>query len=191
MCVAVVVLVLRSVCHEFLSDLVLYSFHQFHDCFVQVPLFPKYTPPVVQRNLKSCVQVSQSMSSLMQIVGNDKECVSVWSLLCVLCLWLLKCISRTETQLRRIALNHQPWWQRPGTTKGFAYVPHVLRVLRQLFVLVHFNFISVFIVQDYVDLATSYITRNIADVKGYITTHEDVFKSVSFLTTCSIFYCLF
>ncbi|KAH8942310.1 hypothetical protein BDL97_14G092300 [Sphagnum fallax] len=31
--------------------------------------------------------------------------------------------------------------------------------------------------QDYVDLATSYITRNIADVKGYITTHEDVFKS--------------
>ncbi|CAK9204856.1 unnamed protein product [Sphagnum troendelagicum] len=59
---------------------------QFHDCFVQVPLFPKYTPPVVQRNLKSCVQ-------------------------------------------------------------------------------------------DYMDLATSYVTRNIADVKGYITTHEDAFKS--------------
>jgi hypothetical protein len=106
MCVTVVVLVLRSVCHEFIQTLFCTVIISFMTVLCRCLYFQNTHHQLCKEISNPVCRYLRACHPYMQIVGNDKECVSVWSLLCVLCLWLLKCISRTETQLRRIALNH-------------------------------------------------------------------------------------
>lgn len=67
--------------------------------------------------------------------------------------------------------------------------PLFLVSLNTLWILIAINLIW----QDYLDLANLYTSRNIVDLKRSLTTHEDVFKTVSFdlsFNILSVHHCL-
>lgn len=156
--------------------------------WIQVPPFPKYTPPVVLRNLKSCVQVHDE--SLLPSDWLYSESITLSFTMSSLC--YVQCnIQDSSMEICDIFQEHTRW-HRPDAPL-FLYRtmkwPLFLVSLNTLWILIAINLIW----QDYLDLANLYTSRNIVELKRSLTTHEDVFKTVSFdlsFNILSVHHCL-
>lgn len=150
--------------------------------WIQVPPFPKYTPPVVLRNLKSCVQVHDE--SLLPSDWLFSESITLS--FTMYSLWYVQCIFQ-DSSMEICDIFQEHTRRHRSDAPLFLYRtkkwPLFLVCLNTFRILIAIDSIW----QDYLDLANLYTSRNIVDLKRSLTTHEDVFKTVSFDLSFNIF----